>query len=229
MENPTALLLATPLFAGITGPELDAMLPCLHPVRRRAARGEVLLACGQENHSLGIVLSGSIEAVRPLPGGGRIPVSHMGAGGVFGDVLGGAGLRSPVTVTAAEACEVLLFPYDALLSPCARLCPAHGRLVQNLLAAVGRKYFQLFSRIELLTLKSLRAKIALYLLGEAAQAGADTFTIPYSRAALAEYLGCERSALSRELSRMQADGLLETYKSSFKLRSKAALEQLCQA
>lgn len=229
MENPNVLLLSTPLFAGITAPELDALLPCLRPVRRQAEKGDVLLACGQENHSVGIVLSGEIEASRPLAGGGTIPVSRMGAGGVFGDVLGGTELKSPVTVTAAAACEVLLFPYEALLSPCARLCPAHGRLVQNLLAAIGRKYFQLFSRIELLTMKSLRAKIAQYLLGEAMQAGADTFTIPYGRAGLAEYLGCERSALSRELSRMQADGLIETYKSSFKLRSKAALEQLCQA
>ncbi len=229
MENREALLLSTPLFADLSAPELAALLPCLRPIRRQAGKGEILLACGQESHHVGIVLSGQIEAVRPLPGGGRIPVSQMGPGGIFGDILGGAGLKSPVTVTAAAPCEVLLLPYDALLSPCARLCPAHGRLVQNLLATVGRKYFQLFSRIELLTLKSLRAKIALYLVTEASQAGADTFTIPYSRAGLADYLGCERSALSRELSRMQADGLLETYRSSFKLLNKPALEQLCQA
>ena len=105
MENPNVLLLSTPLFAGITAPELDALLPCLRPVRRQAEKGDVLLACGQENHSVGIVLSGEIEASRPLAGGGTIPVSRMGAGGVFGDVLGGTELKSPVTVTAAAACE----------------------------------------------------------------------------------------------------------------------------
>ncbi|MFR9067525.1 MAG: helix-turn-helix domain-containing protein [Faecalibacterium prausnitzii] len=34
-----------------------------------------------------------------------------------------------------------------------------------------------------------------------------TFTIPFSRIQLADYLNCDRSALSRELSTMQRDGL----------------------
>ena len=66
-------------------------------------------------------------------------------------------------------------------------------------------------------MKSLRAKVAAYLLSEAARAHSLTFSIPFSRIQLADYLNCDRSALSRELSLMQRDGLLETYKSSFKL------------
>ena len=58
---------------------------------------------------------------------------------------------------------------------------------------------------------------------EAAAAHSNTFCIPLNRAQLAEYLGCERSALCRELSRMQKDGLIETYRGSFKLLQPAAL------
>ena len=54
-------------------------------------------------------------------------------------------------------------------------------------------------------------------------AGADTFSIPFSRAGLAEDLNCDRSALCRELSRMRAQGLIETYKNSFKILDRAAL------
>ena len=53
-----------------------------------------------------------------------------------------------------------------------------------------------------------------------------TFTIPYSRIQLADYLNCDRSALSRELSLMQRDGLLETYRSSFKLLEPEALRRM---
>lgn len=49
-----------------------------------------------------------------------------------------------------------------------------------------------------------------------------------TRAGLAEYLNCDRSALSRELSRMQKDGLLETYRGSFKLLDKEGLRAQCQ-
>ena len=49
------------------------------------------------------------------------------------------------------------------------------------------------------------------------QTGSDTFTITMTRAELAAYLNCDRSALSRELSRMQEDGLIELFRSTFKL------------
>ncbi len=94
------------------------------------------------------------------------------------------------------------------------------------MGSVGSKYFALMDRVELLTLKSLRSKICAYLLQYARQVGADTFSVPHSRASMAEYLGCERSALSRELSRMQKEGLIQTYKSSFKLVDRARIEQL---
>lgn len=75
-------------------------------------------------------------------------------------------------------------------------------------------------------MKTLRAKVCAYLLSEAEQQGSMTFTIPFSRIQLADYLNCDRSALSRELSLMQRDGLLETYKSSFKLLEPDALRHM---
>ena len=40
---------------------------------------------------------------------------------------------------------------------------------------------------------------------------------PYARAGLAAYLGCERSALCREISRMRRDGILEVNGRMFRL------------
>ena len=54
------------------------------------------------------------------------------------------------------------------------------------------------------------------------------FRIPFTRAQLAGYLNCDRSALSRELGRMQREGLLDTYRSSFKLLQPDALRKLSQ-
>ena len=88
--------------------------------------------------------------------------------------------------------------------------------------------FSLSRRIDLLVLKSLRAKVCAYLLSEAERAGSLTFSIPFSRIQLADYLNCDRSALSRELSQMQRDGLLDTYKSSFKLLEPEVLRQMVQ-
>ena len=167
-----------------------------------------------------------LGAVERSFGRGEVLITRVEPGGVFGDVLGGSSLASPVTVLAATACEVLLVPYEQLLLSDGS--PAHQRVLQNLVRTISDKYFLLSRRVDLLVLKSLRAKVCAYLLNESERAGSLTFSIPFSRVQLADYLNCDRSALSRELSLMQKDGLLDTFKSSFKLLDPDALKQMVQ-
>ena len=214
----------TSLLRGMTDAELDTLMACFAPRVRRYAKGELLLMAGYETHEVGLVLEGAITASKPLADGSTVVMARMGAGGVFAEVLAGGRSRSPVNVSAAEACLALYLPCEALLRPCAALHSAHLKLLQNWLETISDKYFALDRRVELLICKSLRARISLWLLDEAHRAGSDTFTTPLTRAGLAEYLNCDRSALSRELSRMQHDGLIETWRSSFKLLDKDRLK-----
>ena len=209
MKNDLPLLQSTTLFSGLSAEELQALLTRLGAVERSFGRGEVLVLAGAPSRRVGVVLSGELEAYRAGPEGARVPITRVEPGGVFGDVLGGSSLASPVTVLAATACEVLLVPYEQLLLSDGS--PAHQRVLQNLVRTISDKYFLLSRRVDLLVLKSLRA-----------------FSIPFSRVQLADYLNCDRSALSRELSLMQKDGLLDTFKSSFKLLDPDALKQMVQ-
>ena len=217
MKNDLPLLQSTTLFSGLSAEELQALLTRLGAVERSFGRGEVLVLAGAPSRRVGVVLSGELEAYRPGPEGARVPITRVEPGGVFGDVLGGSSLASPVTVLAATACEVLLVPYEQLLLSDGS--PAHQRVLQNLVRTISDKYFLLSRRVDLLVLKSLRAKVCAYLLNESERAGS---------LQLADYLNCDRSALSRELSLMQKDGLLDTFKSSFKLLDPDALKQMVQ-
>ena len=220
------IMRSTSLLRGLSDAELDTLMTCFAPRVRRYAKGELLLMAGYETHELGLVLEGAITASKPLADGGTVVIAHMGPGGVFADVLAGGRSRSPVNVSAAERCLILYLPCEALLRPCAALHSAHLKLLQNWLETISDKYFALDRRVELLICKSLRARISLWLLDEAHRAGSDPFTTPLTRAGLAEYLNCDRSALSRELSRMQHDGLIETWRSSFKLLDKDRLKNV---
>ena len=100
MENYLPLLQTTSLFAGLEQPALRMLLRDLCAVVRSYGRGETLVQAGHSNRRVGVVLSGTIQAYRPAPGGTHLPITHMEAGGVFGDVLGGSSLASPVTVVA---------------------------------------------------------------------------------------------------------------------------------
>ena len=70
--------------------------------------------------------------------------------------------------------------------------------------------------MEIISLKSIRAKVLRYLASFVPEQG-KKITIPFNREEMADYLCVERSALSHELARMQRDGLIEYRKNRFVL------------
>jgi CRP-like cAMP-binding protein len=82
---------------------------------------------------------------------------------------------------------------------------------------LGEKNYGLNQKIELLMLKGMKEKIATYLLSERQRHGNDSFNLPMNRNELADYLNVSRPSMSRELSRMQAQGLLTFHKNHFQL------------
>ena len=65
--------------------------------------------------------------------------------------------------------------------------------------------------------KTTRDKLMAYLSDQAKQNHSDTFTIPFNRQALADYLGVERSAMSAEIRKLKKGGIIDTQKSTFRL------------
>ena len=223
------LLRETSLLRLMRDDELDLLMSCFAPRVRRYQKGELLLLAGYETRETGILLEGQILALKNTPDGASVAITQMGPGGLFGDVLSGSSQRSPVSIMAQTACLALYLPYDKIIQPCAQLHDSHLQLLKNLVQTISNKYFALDRRVELLICKSLRTRISLWLLEQAEQAGSDTFAVPLTRAGLAEYLNCDRSALSRELGRMQREGLIEIFRGSFKILDKDRLRAQCQA
>ena len=168
----------------------------------------------------GIVLDGCVDAVQYGEDGAATLTARQEKGGVFGDLLMAAGQASPLSLVASSnGAEVLFLPLDGILSDCGRGCDSQIALRRNLLAEKSRKFWQLRRRLAYLTEPQLRRRILLFLRDCREEAGRDYFRLPYSRQEMAEVLGVNRSALSRELGRMQREGLLEFYRSSFRLKA----------
>ena len=211
------LLLETPLFGGINKDELTHLLEHLQPTYKEFAPGAFLLMAGNATNEIGVVLQGEATAYKLTAAGREFTVATFSAGGIYGDVLFGSDTKSPVTISAAAPCRVMLLEYARLFS-----APAEGRagytlFLQNLLRVISEKYFSLDARVDLLLTHSLRQRISNWLLAEAEHRGSCAFKTDHTRASLATYLDCDRSALSRELSRMAAEGLIETKRGYFHL------------
>ena len=111
----------------------------------------------------------------------------------------------------------MFIPYDNLVSRCERACPQHETLLKNYIGVVAEKGLVLHERISCLLKPTLREKILAYLLRASREQRSRTFSVSLNRNAMSAYLNIERSALSRELSYMKRDGLIDYHRNSFKL------------
>ncbi|MEG0910080.1 MAG: Crp/Fnr family transcriptional regulator [Ruthenibacterium sp.] len=199
------------LFAQIEPEILPDLLKKLAATEKTYDAGEVLVLAGYALNRIGIVLSGTIEAAKISADGAVFTITQIGAGGMFGDVLAGSvAYKSPVCVTAQTDVHVLWLSYEKLLAGTGAPSAAHTQLLKNLVAEISQKYFALDRRIAILMLPRLREKIMYYLQNEAKKNIDGGVETPFNRAQLAQYLGCERAALCREISRMRREKIMST-------------------
>ena len=203
-------LTQTSLFSGISQADLSALLSCLAAVERRYSKGEVILAEGEPTQWMGLVLEGrAIISCADVWGKSSI-LGFAEPGAVFGEAYACVpGEALLISVCAAEETRVLFLNVGKLLTVCGNACPFHARLIRNLLSISAGKNLQLSRRIFHTTPKSIRGRLLSYFSECAKKSGSLTFTLPFNRQQLADYLGVDRSAMSSELSKMQRDGLIQ--------------------
>ena len=215
-------LLSASLFEGL---EKKAVAGFLKEARCRLGsfpRGTILLSQGDSVAAAGVLLSGKIKAYRLNRQGEENLQSVLSPGSMFGDMLMATDNgKSPVTVEVTEDARVLFVPFDSIMAAGGEF---GNRLRVNLLHELSARYWALSRKVRYLSERSLRGRIALFLLDAARDQGGLTFTLPMTREAMASLLGVNRSALSRELSRMEKDGLVAVYRGSFRLLSREELE-----
>lgn len=218
MKNDFGLLNSIALFRGIESSELEQLLSCLSMQKKHYEKGQAVFFSGEAISRFGIVLSGQVQVMQDDFYGNRSILASVGAGNLFGESFAYAELGAlPISVFAVEDSELLLINCRQLTTPCARSCAFHGKLIQNLLHIVSMKNIALTQKMEVLSKRTTREKLLAYLSMEAKKAGSRRFQIPFSRQALADYLSVDRSAMSAELSKLKADGVLNVHKNQFEL------------
>ena len=218
MKDFFDILRECPLFDQIGDENLDEMLGCLGAKKCSYKKGDTVLAEGDKAKYLGIVLKGSVQLVRVDYYGNRSILTSIEPPQLFGEAFACAGLDSvPVDVVAAEDTDILLTDAMHIARPCENACAFHRQMTLNLLQIVARKNLVLHRKIEITSKRSTREKLMTYLLLQAKKAGSSTFTIPYDRQELADYLGVERSGLSTEIGKLRNEKVLECRRSTFTL------------
>ena len=212
----------TRLFRGMEPSDIEEMLGCLHAKEHAFQKGEIIFPEGTATEQIGVVLSGRVIIEMGDVWGNNSVLSSIGPGGVFAEAYACVpGEPLMVSVVAAEDTSVLYIGVSGILSPCAKACACHARLIQNLLTQCAGKNLQLSRRILHTGPKSIRGRLLSYFSECIKRTGSYSFDIPYNRQQLADYLSVDRSALCNELSKMQRDGLLRCRKNHFTVNETA--------
>ncbi len=206
------------LFQGINDMDLESMLQCLSAKRSAYQKGQVLVQKGMTMSSVGLVLSGALHLLNDDFWGNRTILAQIVPGELFGETYACVQTAPlQVTVQAAEATEVLYLDIRKIMTLCTASCTFHARLLQNLIFVLAQKNLLLTQKLEHTSKRTTRDKLLSYLSAESIKAGCATFSIPFNRQELADYLGVDRSAMSSALCKLRDEGILEFQKNQFAL------------
>lgn len=211
------LLKKSILFKGRTDPERDECLLTLNAHRKSYKKGDAILHAGNQTDQMGMVLSGSVTIESNDMWGNRTILSQVGTGQFFAETY--ALLPEEVMlvdVVANENCQVLFLHVGNMISKMQRAAWSQ-KLYRNLLLISSHKNLTLSGRSFHTAPKSARGRILAYLNTVSLKKHSTEFDIPFDRQQLADYLNLERTNMSKELTRMRREGIIECRKNHFKL------------
>ena len=211
-----AVLRENPLFAGLGQEDLCRQLRVLKAEKSAYERGMLLQAAGEPIRHFGVVLSGAVQVCVDDIEGNRMIMAEVAPGVCFAESLCFLKTKeSPVYIFAALDSEVLLLSAEALFSDPSD--PFLAEVQRRFTAALAGKALTMNNRIQVLSKLTLRGKLTAYFTELAGVQGSDVIRLPMNREDTAAYIGVNRSALSRELARMKAEGLIDYRKNEVRI------------
>ncbi|MGI6686229.1 MAG: Crp/Fnr family transcriptional regulator [Bacillota bacterium] len=219
MKNLLAIMRRTKLFDGFSPKDCETILSIVKPNYKSFLKNEVLIQDGDMVNYVGLVCSGKIITAKLDYEGNASLLYMLEPPKTFGLEIAATPTQiSSITVTGAEATTVAIFPYTELTTEGRLSNEFRNKIMNNMLTLLANENMRRMYKIELLCHKSLRERVLTYLRFVARKKGTpSSFTIPFNRDQLAQYLNVNRSALSHELALMQQEGLITFFKNKFTL------------
>lgn len=219
MEKNFDILKKNPLFRGLNEEELADILRNAGARTKSVKADEYLLRVGDTTSELGCVLRGSVLVIQEDIWGHRNIMNLVPTGDNFAETFAAAGeVPLNVNVVAHEDSEILFVDVNRLLSMQGADSAHRSIVVRNLISVLAKKTMAFNEKVTHISRRTTREKLLSYLSAQSQRQGSRSFTISFNRQQLADYLCVERAAMSVELSKLQAEGILSYHKNYFELK-----------
>jgi CRP/FNR family transcriptional regulator len=217
--NLSAVLKNIPLFAGLSGSDLDALQQITRV--RECPRGELLFSEGERADGFYVVLDGKVKVYK-LSNEGKERILHViHPGGTFAEAaIFGNGLF-PAYAEPLLPSRLLFIPREGFLA----LLEGNSRIAINMIVGLSRFLRQFAQQIEELTFKDVPSRLARYLL-DLAKGRPTTVELPISKSQLASNLGTVSETFSRTLRKLSDDDLIRVNGKRVEILDVERLEEL---
>jgi CRP/FNR family transcriptional regulator len=181
-----------------------------HFVRKRYGHGELLFSEGDPCRGLYIIESGKLRIFKSSPNGREQVLAVEGPGGSVAELPVFDGGPYPASVSTVEDSQILFVSRQDLHN----FCLQHPEVALKMLAVVGARLRRLVGIIEELSFTTVRQRLVAALVRLAQATGKQTdrgieFELSGTHQEMAHQLGTVRELVSRNLMRLQAEGLLD--------------------
>ena len=211
-------LSSTVLFHGIDSSEMELCLKTLNSYEKKYKKGEFILHAGNSTNEMGIVYEGSLSIESNDIWGNCTVLNVIRKGGFFAESYAiNAGEILAVDVKANSDSDIIFLDLRPVKSRTFTNKPWTAKFLSNLLIISTRKNLALSSRSFHNAPKTIRGKLLSYLNFVSIKKGISEFDIPFNRQQLADYLNVDRTNLSKEISLMKSERLIDCKKNHFKL------------
>lgn len=199
------ILTDIPLFRSVAPDELEDLFVRLNLKKERFSKGEMLAMQGEPVNRLIILLKGEVKAEMIDPSGKIVKVEDVQAPNPLAILfLFGKNNRFPVQAIANESVEAVVIPRQSVLN----MLMMNETILRNYLDISADFASRLSRKLNFMSFRTIRQKIAFYLLELSQKTGSDVVELEVTKASLAEYFGVSRPSLEREITNMQDDGLI---------------------
>ncbi len=214
------VLTKIPLFRSVPEAELEHIFTELKITETAFKKGDILAMQDESVNRLIILLTGSVKGEMTDATGRVAKVEDIEAPSPLAILfLFGTENRFPVQAIAREDVTAVIIPRGSVL----RMLSMNETILKNYLDISADFATRLSRKLSMMSLHTIRQKIAIYLLGLAKKQAGDTVTLDRPKSALAEYFGVARPSLERELTAMQRDGLIAADRKTITITSRQQL------
>jgi CRP-like cAMP-binding protein len=201
-----SILSGSPLFAGLAPEEIESALSEVMAKTKKFSSGTLIAQSGEQVNSLMIVIAGKVKAEMVDYTGRVIKIEDIQAPGAIAPAfLFGNRNRFPVNVMAVDETELLVIEKADFL----KLLGKNGTILVNFLNMISNRSQFLSEKIRFLNFKTIKSKLAMYILGLAVN-GRNDVRLDRTQNDLADYFGVARPSVGRALGDLEEMGIIQT-------------------